>query len=66
MKNYNVVFNDYENSNDKGFELSLEEAKAYVAQYNGTEESYFADYKGGVVQIVDNESGDVVHEEEVF
>lgn len=65
MKTYNVLFHDSENSNDKGFALSLEDARAYVATYNGTNESYFADYKGGIVQIVDNETGEVVHEEEI-
>lgn len=65
MKTYNITFNDSENSNDKGFELSLEDAKSYIAQHNGTNESYFADYKGGVVQIIDNETGKVVYEEDV-
>ena len=66
MKTYNVVFHDSENSNDKGFELSLKDAKAYISQNNGTNESYFADYKGGTVQVVDNETGEVAHEEEVI
>lgn len=65
MKTYNITFNDSENSNDKGFELSLEDAKSYIAQYNGTNESYFANYKGGLVQIIDNETGEVVFETEV-
>lgn len=43
MKTYNVVFHDSENSNDKGFKLSLNDAKAYILQNNGTNESYFAD-----------------------
>lgn len=37
----------------------------YVKLYNGTNESYFADYKCGVVQVVCNETGDVVYEEKV-
>lgn len=65
MKTYNVVFHDSENSNDKGFELSLKDAKSYISQNNGTNESYFADYKGGTVQVVYNETGEVAHEEEV-
>lgn len=65
MKTYNVVFHDSNNSNDKGLSLSLSEAKVYVSQFNGTNESYFKDYKGGTVQIVDNENGEVIHEEEV-
>ena len=63
---YDIVFNDAEDSNSKGFELTIEEAKEYIKTYNGTNESYFADYKGGMVQIVDNESNEVIHEEEVI
>ncbi|WP_273084548.1 hypothetical protein [Capnocytophaga gingivalis] len=63
---YNVVFNDDNNSNDKGFEQTLDYCKNYIATYNGTNESYFADYKGGIVQIVCNENDEVVYEEEVF
>lgn len=64
-KTYNVVFNDSENSNDKGFALSFEDAKNYIERNNGTNESYFADYKGGVVSIVCNESGETEFETEV-
>lgn len=62
---YNVVFNNDNNSNDKGFEQTLDYCKNYIATYNGTNESYFADYKGGIVQIVCNETEEVVYEEEV-
>ena len=62
---YNVVFNDDTNSNDKGFEQTLDYCKDYISTYNGTNESYFADYKGGIVQIVCNETEEVVYEEEV-
>lgn len=65
MKTYDIIFNDNEDSNNKGFQVSLEEAKDYIKQHNGTNESYFADYKGGIVQVVDNESGEVAYEEEV-
>ena len=54
---FDVVFNDETDSNDKGFNYSYAEAKAYVAAYNGTNESYFEDYKGGVVSIVSNLTG---------
>lgn len=63
---YNVVFNDDNDSNDKGFEQTLDYCKNYIDTYNGTNESYFADYKGGIVQIVCNETEEVVYEEEVF
>jgi hypothetical protein len=62
---YDIFFNDSDNSNNKGFALSLEDAKAYINRYNGTNESYFADYKGGTVSIVCNETEETVYEEEV-
>lgn len=65
MNTYDIHFNDSDNSNQKGFALSLEDAKAYINRYNGTDESYFADYKGGTVSIVCNETEETVHEEEV-
>lgn len=65
MKTYDVYFNDAENSNNKGFEYSYEDAMNYIKTYNGTNESYFEDYKGGTVSIVDNETGETVYEEEV-
>lgn len=65
MKTYDIHFNDSENSNNKGFEQTLDYCKNYIASNNGTNESYFADYKGGTVSIIDNETGETVHEEEV-
>ena len=62
---YDVVFNDDESTNAKGMKATKEDAIYYVQHYNGTNESYFADYKGGVVQVVCNETGDVVYEETV-
>lgn len=65
-KTYDVVFNDAENSNSKGFTLSEEDAVAYVGRYNGTDESYFADYKGGTVSVICNETDEVAFETEVL
>lgn len=65
IRTYDVVFNDSENSNGKGFEQSLEYCKGYIESFNGTDESYFEDYKGGVVSVVCNETGETVYEEEV-
>lgn len=62
---YDVVFNDDESTNAKGMEATKVDAILYVKFYNGTNESYFADYKGGVVQVVCNQTGDVVYEETV-
>ncbi|KGF19153.1 hypothetical protein HMPREF1651_10410 [Prevotella bivia DNF00188] len=61
MNTYDIYFNDSENSNNKGFNMTLEEAKEYIRIYNGTNESYFADYKGGTVSIVCNENGEEVY-----
>lgn len=66
QNSYDVIFNDDDNSNSKGFELSLEDAKEYIAKYNGTNESYFADYKGGMVSIVNNQTGETVYEENII
>ena len=65
MKTYDIIFNDNENSNSKGFALSLSEAKIYINANNGTNNSYFADYKGGTVSAVCNETGETEYEEVV-
>ena len=65
MRTYDVVFNDDQDSNNKGFEYSKEDAIGYIESNNGTNESYFDDYKGGTVQVVCNEDGEVVYEAEV-
>ena len=62
---YDVFFNDNENSNNKGFSQTLEYCKNYIKAYNGTDESYFADYKGGIAQVICNETGEVAYEEEI-
>ncbi len=60
---YDIHFNDEQDSNSKGFKYSLEDAKAYIKAYNGTNESYFEDYKGGTVSVVCNETSKTVYEE---
>jgi hypothetical protein len=65
MKTYDVHFNDSNDSNSKGFEMDIEDAKAYITSNNGTNNSYFADYKGGTVSVVCNQDGKTVYEEEV-
>ena len=62
---YDVYFNDDNDSNNKGFKYSLEDARGYIDSYNGTNESYFEDYKGGVVSIVCNETEEEVYSTEV-
>ena len=62
---YDVVFQSDDSSNSKGFNSSVEDCKDYIRMYNGTNESYFEDYKGGTVQVVCNETEEVVYETEV-
>lgn len=63
---YDVVFNDSENSNNKGWSDSLHACMTYIASNNGTNNSYFADYKGGTVSIRCNETEEIVFETEVL
>ena len=65
MKTYDVHFNDEYNSNSKGMQATIEECREYISLNNGTNESYFADYQGGSVSIVCNETGETVYEEEI-
>ena len=62
---YDVHFDDENNSNCKGWAISLAECKDYIDSYNGTNESYFADYKGGTVSIYCNELDKTVYETEI-
>ena len=64
-RTYDIHFNDDCDSNSKGMKASVDYCKEYIRQNNGTSESYFADYKGGTVSIVCNETGETVYEEEV-
>ncbi|MCK4499825.1 hypothetical protein KAU11_04965 [Candidatus Babeliales bacterium] len=66
MKTYDVHFNDDQDSNSKGFELNIQECKDYIEANNGTDTSYFEDYKGGTVSVVENETGETVFETEIF
>lgn len=62
---YDVVFNNENDSNSKGFKSSIEECKKYIELNNGSNDSYFADYNGGIVSVVCNETGEEVYSEEV-
>ncbi|RGN96753.1 hypothetical protein DXB37_03725 [Bacteroides uniformis] len=62
MKTYDIYFNDSSDSNNKGFASTLDYCMDYINTYNGTDESFFADYKGGTVSIVCNETGETVYE----
>lgn len=65
MKTYDIIFNDSNDSNSKGFNESEEYCRAYIDSNNGTNESYFEDYKGGTVSIVCNGTGEEVYSEEI-
>ena len=62
---YDVVFHDNDSSNSKGFARHYDYCLEYIVLYNGKEVSYFADYQGGTVQIVCNETEKVVYSEYV-
>jgi len=53
---FDVVFHDDNNSNSKGFEATEQYCIDYILRNNGTDESYFADYKGGIAEVVCNET----------
>jgi len=63
---YDIIFHDDTTSNNKGFSIPLEDAHEYIRSYNGTNESYFANYKGGMVEIFCNETESVVYSTPVF
>jgi hypothetical protein len=56
---FDVVFHDGNNSNAKGFAATERYCIDYILRNNGTNESYFADYKGGIAEVVCNETGRV-------
>ena len=64
-KTYDVVFNDDCHSNSKGWKETLDNSIDYIKSNNGTDNSYFADYKGGVVSIVCNETDETVFDKPV-
>ena len=66
MKTYDLHFNDSENSNNKGWSASYEYCLDYIKAYNGTNESYFEDYKGGTVSIYCNETEEEVYSETII
>jgi hypothetical protein len=66
MKTYDIHFNNSTSSNSKGFTMTIRKAMEYIKLNNGTNNSYFGDYKGWVVSIVCNETGETVYEETIF
>jgi hypothetical protein len=58
---YDIYFDSNEDSNNKGFKESLEYCKNYIKSFNGTNHSYFKDYKGGTVSIISNTTAKTVY-----
>lgn len=65
MKTYDVHFNDNECSNSKGFSETAEYCIDYIKISNGTNLSYFPEYRGGVASVICNETGETVYSEEI-
>lgn len=63
---YDVCFDDESSSNNKGWSESYDYCLSYIKMYNGTNESYFEDYKGGVVSIYCNETEEEVYSEDIY
>lgn len=63
---YNVHFNDDYSSDSYGVLFTLQEAKSFIRRNNGSDYSYFADYKGGVVSIYDTITGETIYETIIF
>ena len=64
-KVFNVYFNDDDSSNSKGWSETYGYCKNYINTTNGTNESYFADYKGGTVSIYNTETEEDVYMETI-
>ena len=64
-KTYDVCFDSDTSSNNEGWHETYEYCKNYIEMYNGTNESYFEDYKDGIVSIYCNETGEEVYSERV-
>ena len=62
---YDVCFDDDNSSNNEGWHESYQYCKDYIESNNGSNWSYFEDYKGGFASIVCNETGDEVYSERV-
>lgn len=57
---YDVQFHNENYSNSKGFEMTFQQALDYINNADRTT-SYWPDYRGGVVQIVCNQTGQTTY-----
>lgn len=62
-KTYDIEFNDDNDTNSKGFELSRKECEDWIR--SNRDDEYFHMYAGGTVSVRCNQSGDVVFEENI-
>lgn len=65
-KVYDVTFEDETDSNNKGWSETYETCQEYIKMYNGSKESYFADYKNGTVNILNTETGEIEYTEKIY
>lgn len=61
---YDIYFHNSENSNNKGFRMTWSEVIRYIRTADRSE-SYWADYIGGIFQIVCNETQEVIFESQI-
>jgi hypothetical protein len=65
-KTFDIHFYDFYKSDCKSEEMTKNEAIQYIKDNNGSRESYWSDYVGGIVSVVCKETGETVHQEEIF
>lgn len=62
--NYDVFFQDANDSMNMGFQMSIQECKDWIDNNKNDKTTYFGDFESGVVQIVSND-GEVVYQEPI-
>lgn len=66
LLNYKIVFKNNNNTNQKYFNVNFEYCKNWIEKHNGTNYSYFDEYKNGTVSIVQQNTQEVVFETEII
>lgn len=64
-RTYDVEFNNDTDSNSKGIHGTYEECMDWIEFNRGDESTYFGDYKGGIVSIVCEQTGEHVYIENI-
>lgn len=64
-RTYDVEFNNDTDSNSKGIHGTYEECMGWIEFNRGDESTYFGDYKGGIVSIVCEQTGEHVYIENI-